>query len=255
MARLIFALLCLLSPAVYAADPLTLTADTALEWHRDQQKIIARGNVTAIQGESKIQSALMTADYTEGGDKNKFLPKTLRAENDVRISTPDGTAYGDVALYDIGQKNATLTGENLRLESDNFKLEANDRFSYNIQSGNLSAHGRAKLTQTTDKTTNTIEADSLTAHFIKTAGKNRDLEKMTATGNVIITTPTEVITGDQGFYNKQTNQAELRGNVKILRGPNELTGSLASIDLVTNISTLSGGANNKGQVSGVFYPE
>lgn len=245
-----------LAHIAHANEPLKITADKALEWHRDQQKIIARGNVIATQGDASIRSHVMTATYEQGKGDNKFLPQTLRAENNVRISTPDGTAFGDVAIYNVKNDMATLTGSDLRLEADNFKLSAADKFEYFVKEGKLAASGRAKLTQENEDGNNVIEADQLTARFIDEGGSNeRQLEKMEAIGNVVITTPTETITGDEGFYNKLTNKAELSGNVKIMRGANVLEGAIANVDLNTNISTLSGGPENNGRVSGVFYPE
>lgn len=239
------------------AEPLEISADKSLEWHRDQLKIIARGNAKASQGDASISSTLMTATYKEGEKENKFLPQTLTAEQNVVIKTADGKAYGDKAVYKISNKTATLTGKNLKLVSENMTLTARDKFQYNIDAGMLSATGRAKLLQVTDKGDNTIEADSLSAIF-DTQGsdtRNRDLKRMEASGNVIITTPTETIRGDKGFFNKQTNVAELSGNVKVIRGQNTLTGELATVDLNTNISTLSGGSEGTGRVTGVFYPE
>ncbi len=240
----------------FAKEPLKITADDTLEWHRDRQEIIARGNVIASQGGASIESATMTATYKEGQKENKFLPQTLRADKNVRVKTPDGTAYGDQALYDISTETATMTGATLRLESDNFELTATEEFKYFVNDGKLLATGRAKLVQSTDDGENSIEADQLIANFIENSeDQDRQLEKMEAVGNVIITTPTEVISGDKGFYNKMTNKAELSGNVKIIRGQNALEGALASVDLTSNISTLSGGDGNGGRVSGVFYPE
>lgn len=259
MARLSFALcffcLSFIALPVLAAEPLEIKADKALEWHRDDQKIIARGNVSATQGDASIRSNLMTATYEEGEKENKFIPQTLRAEQNVRIKTPDGTAFGDVATYDIKKKVAKLSGKKLRLEADNLVLSAKKEFRYNIAKGRLYAVGDAKLTQKTKEGSNTLQADTLSARFVRHNGRNRQLERMEANGSVIITTPTETITGDKGFYNRITNQAELSGNVKVIRGPNTLQGELATVDLNTNISTLSGGESGSSQVTGTFYPE
>jgi len=252
-----FIFLCLLAfCGVAQAEPLEITADKVLEWHRDQQKIIARGHAKASQGESSLSADLMTATYLEGEKENKFLPKTLIAEKHVVIQTADGKAYGDKAVYDIKNKTATLTGTDLKMISKNMVLTAQDRFEYQIELGKLSAIGRAKMVQATDKGDNTIEADTLSASFQKNSDKNkRELERMDATGNVIITTPTEIIKGDEGFFNKITNIAELSGNVSVVRGQNVLEGDLATVDLNTNISTLSGSKTEDGRVRGVFYPE
>jgi lipopolysaccharide export system protein LptA len=70
---------------------------------------------------------------------------------------------------------------------------------------------------------------------------------------VKITTPTEVLTGDYGIYKAETNTAEVKGNVKIVRGPNTLEGDRAQVDLNTNVSSMFGGEGT-GRVKAVFFP-
>ena len=52
-------------------------------------------------------------------------------------------------------------------------------------------------------------------------------------GGVTIKTPDETLTGDSGYYNAKTNTAEVKGNVKIIRGPNTLEGARAKLNMTT----------------------
>jgi lipopolysaccharide export system protein LptA len=83
----------------------------------------------------------------------------------------------------------------------------------------------------------------------------RELDTLEATGNVIIKTGAETVTGSYGIYRAATNKAELTGGVTIKRGENILQGARAEVDLNTNTSRMFGGAGGQqGRVRGVFYP-
>jgi lipopolysaccharide export system protein LptA len=102
----------------------------------------------------------------------------------------------------------------------------------------------------------------------------RVLDNLEAFGNVVIVTPTERITGAYGIYRAGSNKAELKGGVKITRGPNVLEGERAEVDMTTNISKIFGAPTSEqapakvggaltgspnvqtggGRVRGVFYP-
>ena len=241
--------------APLAATPLELSAQKTLEWHRDDHKITAAGNVKITQGDISLSCDQVSATYRDGAKQNKFLPQLLTAQKNVIITSPDGTAYGDQVVYNVPDQKAVMTGESLRMISGDMILYAAGKFEYQTQKGELSASENVRLVQTTKETTNTLTADHMTAFFGKEsddAGKKRILQRLEASGNVVITTPTETISGQQGVYHKAQNTAELSGNVRIVRGENTLEGDHATVDLNTNISTLSGGT---GRVKGVFFPE
>jgi lipopolysaccharide export system protein LptA len=68
-----------------------------------------------------------------------------------------------------------------------------------------------------------------------------EISKLNATGHVIITTKTQVITGDSAKLNIKTNSLEVYGNVKVVQGKTVLRGPKLTADLNTNKTLMSGG--------------
>jgi lipopolysaccharide export system protein LptA len=236
--------------------PLEITADGTLEWHRADRKMIARKNARATQGDNSITAQTLTAVYTDKSSK-KFDIQKITAENNVTIISGDAIITGDHALYDLISAEARMTGKTLSMRASNARLFANDYFSYNTKSGRLSAVGTARLEQTNENgEVTTLRADRLDADLTTNAQDKRTLKQLKAQGSVTITTPTEIITGQNGVYNAVTQKAEISGHVVIKRGPNLLQGARADVDLQTNISRIHGDTSPSShtRVRGVFYP-
>jgi lipopolysaccharide export system protein LptA len=85
------------------------------------------------------------------------------------------------------------------------------------------------------------------------SAKASRLEKLEAKGHVVLVTQTDIVTGDEGVYNPNTNQATVLGNVRITRGDNQLDGARAEVDMATGISRLFAAPNEK--VRGLFTPQ
>jgi lipopolysaccharide export system protein LptA len=77
-----------------------------------------------------------------------------------------------------------------------------------------------------------------------------DATDLDAKGNVTITTPKEVITGDWAKFNPQTNKLVVGGKVKLVQGATVLTGNKLDADLDTDRMQMSGG-----RVKGSFLPK
>jgi len=230
-------------------QPLEITADETLEWHRNTRQYIARGNVIVKQGEVTIFADILTADYRETG-VSAFEIFRLTADGNVRILSQGNTATGQRAVYDVDRGVAVMTGNNLSLRSPDQSVTARDSFEYWITEGRLKAIGAARVLRGED----ILEADNVSARFTEDATGTRQLQNLGAEGNVKITTPTEILTGRRGTYTASTNIAALTGNVKIARGPNVLEGESAEVNLTTNVSKMKGNPAQGGRVRGVFYP-
>lgn len=242
-------------------QPLEITADDTLEWHRDSQQYIARGHVVARQGDVTIKADILTADYRDKDGKN-FDIYRLTAAGHVIIESRGNNAYGDKAVYNVDQGVAVMTGDDLRMVSSDKgttqTLTARDSFEYWVNAGRFNALGGAKIIHGAD----ILTADSMTAWLVEGADGKQALDRVEAYNNVVITTPTEVLRGDKGVYSAKTNIAEMQGSVRIERGPNILEGARAEIDLTTNVSKMHGGSavgatgtsGGDTRVRGVFYP-
>lgn len=231
-------------------EPLEITADQTLEWHRNDLQFIARGNVKTVQGDVSILADTQTALYRETASSD-FDIYRLTADGQVRIISNGSTAQGDMATYDVDKGVAVLTGKDLKLTTPERTLTARDSIEYFVTQGKLIAIGDAVVTEQKNR----IRADRMTALF-KTDPRTgqRRVDTMSATGNVIITTPDEVLKGDRGTYDAKTNIARLIGHVTITRGPNVLSGESAEVNLTTNVSKMHGGGATGGRVSGRFFP-
>lgn len=230
---------------------LEISADKALEWNRTAKTYTARGNAEAAQGNLKITSDLMVASYLD--ESNSSDIREVTATGNVVLVSPPYTAYGEKAVYDIPGGRALLTGENLRIEGNGEKLTARDSIVYDRLQNRIETAGGATVTRGTDMLT----ADSLSAALgVDAEGKQR-IETVTAEGNVIITTPRDVLTGSRAVYNLVSQSVELTGQVILAQGKNRLEGTRATLDLKTGVSRLFADAGKKanGRVRGVFYPK
>jgi lipopolysaccharide export system protein LptA len=256
-------LMALLIPVVAQAadqpsEPLKISAQKALEWHRNDRQYVAMGDVIATQGATTIKADKLIADYTDGGvsgKKGNAITKLTAVGNVVISSGVGNQAFGDHAVYDLATKQAVMTGQNLKLVTPEQTITATDKFEYWTDEGRLTATGNAVVVQADD----TLRANVVSAWFNDAPdGPDKGSRVMTraeAVGGVIITTPTETVTGSSGVFERFSQLATLQGPVKIVRGPNVLNGVSASIDLATNISTLYGDKKSGGRVTGVFFPD
>jgi len=64
------------------------------------------------------------------------------------------------------------------------------------------------------------------------------IDVINALGGVTITTPTDVVRGQEGVYNVRTEIATIMGRVRITRGENQLNGDYAEVNLATGVSRL-----------------
>jgi lipopolysaccharide export system protein LptA len=246
-------------------QPIEITATETVEWLRDQKQYIARKDVIVKQGAMEIHSDLLTADYREGAQSSTEIWQ-LTAEGNVQVKDETTTAYGDKGVYDVPKGVAVLTGGNLRLVSPDQTVTATERMEYYANERMAKAIGNATVVRAEDK----LQANVLTAYFkdesaqpaatakAKPAGGplggGGNIDRLEADGNVVITTPTEKITGSKAVYRAATNTAEITGKVRLVRGENVLEGARAEVNLTTNVSKMFGSKTENGRVRGVFFP-
>jgi len=226
------------SPVNQGSNPIEVTAENHLEWRRGEKLFIAKGNAKAIQADTSIEADTLRANYTEGANKKGLEINEFGANGTVILTSADNKAYGDYATYNIPKSYAEMTGSNLRLTSPSQTLTATDRFEYWVDDGRLIATGNVKVTRPKPdgSGTDTIQSAEMIA-TLRTINGKRAVDTLEAKDNVIITTPTEKITGAYAIYKKTSNRIEMKGNV-----------------INTNISKIFGGNTPTNRVRGVFYP-
>ncbi len=249
--------------------PIEVTAQESLEWNRTEQVYIARKDAIAKQGTTELHGDTLIAKYTDqpkdpaSGKKGGTTISRIDAQGNVLIISDGSRATGQQGYYDVASGFSELTGNNLKLQTATDTVTCTDKMTYDAGKNEMNAYGNARAVRGDD----VLTADRLIGRFKKDieTGESK-LDQLEAIGNVVITTPTDVMRGDRGIYRTGTNVATITGNVRIDRGDNVITGARGEVDMNTNISRIFGGGDPAGapasadgtapdtRVRGVFYP-
>jgi lipopolysaccharide export system protein LptA len=248
-------LLCLSSAGAFAADKkdtapqaIEIEADNGIEWVRDKQMYIAKGNARAARGDAQIFADQLTAYYRDEakGEKSKKDGQDIfrvDADGHVRVVSKENKAFGDKAVYHVDQAVFVLVGDSLRLDTNRAKITARDSLEYWETRQLAVARGGAIAVSGESR----IKADILTAH-INEAGQG-EIKQIDAFGNVVVSTRNVIARGAEGVYNPASSIATLCGGVKITRGGDQLNGECAEVNLKSGKSRLIGG---KSRVKGLL---
>lgn len=284
-------LLLLLAPAAARAQaidmsrggPVEVTARDGMEWRQNEQMVIARGDARAVRGDVTVTADRLVARYRKkagaaqvpseqqpgvSADTGSNEIYRLEAEGNVRIFTATDLAVGDRAVYDIDQAVLVLTGDALKLTTPQQVLTAQDSMEYWSQK--QMAVGRGDATVTTNDGRR-LSADTLVGYTTDpNAGRatpartgparpaadpvlaSGKLQRVEGFGNVEVRTQAETVRAERGVYVPDSGIARLAGNVRITRGPNQLNGEEALVNMATGVSTLSRAPG--GRVQGLVVP-
>jgi lipopolysaccharide export system protein LptA len=206
--------------------PLEITADGTLEWLQDARAYVARKNAVATRGPSTVHADTLTAFYRESPkDAKKPAPEHKKgdpsdadpgqiwrviAEGGVKIENNGRTAYGDRAVYDVDKKVVVLTGGDLKVITPIETVTAKDSIEYWEDTETAVARGQALARKRED----TLAGDVLVAHFTKDEKGSTSLHQVEGFGNVVITTPKDVVRGAHGTYDMRTRRATIAGPAK-----------------------------------------
>lgn len=253
----------------------TVDADRLIAFYRKKAGTGSKSQATANQPQANGEhaehpAAAGPADVTgvDNGDNEIYR---LEAIGHVVITTPTDRAQGDKAVYDLDRAVLVLTGNNLRLATPSDVLTARDDVEYWSARHMAVARGDAVVIT---KDNRRLSADVLVGYTVpqdanaakptpasapahQTPGNDPleasgKLQKVEAFGHVVVSTPTDVVTGDRGVYVPDTGIAVLMDNVRITRGQNELAGSEAEVNVKTGVSRLI--AAPTGKVEGLLVP-
>ncbi len=175
----------------------------------------------------------------------------------MHIKSPRQEAFGDKVVYDVDKQVAVLTGNNLRMVTPTEVITARDSLEYYRDRQLAVARGNARAVQTRNNEKNELSGDVITGTFAEDQTGELKMQRIDAKGNVVLTTPRDVVQGSEGTYNVKDNTATISGNVKITRGDNQLNGGSAFVDMNTGISRLAAarpGDPQGGRVRGLFVP-
>lgn len=227
--------------------PIEIDADNSIEWRQEAQAYIAQGNAKAKQGDVVILADRLTAYYKKLKPGGMQIWR-LDADGNVRIVSPRQKAFGTKGVYDVTKGIFVLTGTP-RLITETEQISASKSLEFWEKKSIAIARGNA-IAVKGDKT---LRADVLTALFQKTQSGKNEVVRVDAYDNVSIRSPKEVIRSKRGIYNTKTGIVILHGGVKITRGPDQLNGDSAEVNLNTGVSRLL--STGKRKVRGLFGPK
>jgi lipopolysaccharide export system protein LptA len=234
-------------------EPLEINADEGIEWRRNEQTYVARGNASAARGDIAIYADVLIAHYLSGTGGGSEIDR-IDAEGNVRIVSPTETIYGDRGAYDVINGVLVLVGEDLRLVGEKDLITARDSLEYWEKKKIAVARGDAEASREDKR----IKADVLTAYFEPSETDDLQLTKVDAFGNVRVITATEFARGDRGVYYVDREFATLSGAVKITREENQMNGEYAEVDMASGVSRLLAappGSKGASRVRGLIVPK
>lgn len=230
-------------------EPIEIEAQNGIEWVQEPGQesgyYKAVGDAVAKQGTMNIRSDELTAHYRPGPEGGQDMYR-IDADGAVVVNQNNTNAYGDRGAYHMEKQVAVLVGDDLKLVDPQATITAEESLEFWNSRNVAVARGDAVLV-TEDKV---MKAGVMTA-FIKqnaSTGEN-EVQRIDATSGVHISTPTDIITGQEGVYDLPREIATLCGNVKITRGANQLNGDCAEVNMKTGRSKLLG---NSGKVKGLI---
>ncbi|AWK86204.1 hypothetical protein DEW08_08030 [Azospirillum thermophilum] len=229
-------------------QPVEINADQAIEWHQDVRAYVARGNASAKRNDSTVFADVLTAYYREVPGKGNEVFQLL-AEGNVRIISPNQQVFGDRGIYDVDKKIAVVTGSNLKLITQKDVVTARDSLEYYEDRELTVARGDALAVRGTDR----MRADVLIGRLRKMPDGSTQMERIDGSGNVVVTTATDVALSDKLVYSVADNTAVLIGNVKITRGDNQLNGEAAEMNMNTKVNRVISGPE-AGRVNALLIP-
>ena len=215
------------------SQPIEIDADQGIEWLSGEKVYLARGNANAKQGDFSMRADILKAFYRNTKSKKDEIYR-IEANGQVVIKNLVQNVFGEHGIYDLDRSLIVVSGKNLRLDTGKEIVRAEEGLEFWQRSKLAIARGNASAT----RKDRTIRANLLTVQFIEDINGNLTAKQIDAQGGVLITTPSEVIVGNEGVYNVIEELVTLSGNVKITRGENQLNGSMAEVNLQTGVSRL-----------------
>ncbi len=242
------------TPSSHDEGTLEVTSDRDLEWLQQDHAYVARGNAVAKRGTVTLMGDTMIAYYRPlnapaGPSKEKAAhPGAVQqsgfdsgnteiwrvvAEGHVHIISEDKDAWGDRAEYDKDKSVTVLTGAALKATTLEDTVTARDSLEYWQDQDMAVARGNAKIVKVNG---DTLAGDLIGGHFAKDAHGTSILKTIESKGNVVVTTATDVVHGDEGVYDLAAKHTVLFGNVSATHGQNIITGASADVNMDTGVS-------------------
>ena len=229
--------------------PIEIEAEAGIEWRRNEQLYIARGNATARRGDLTVVADTLSAHYRDksGGGSEIWQ---IEADGHVRLMSPGRTVTGGHAVYNLDTRILQVTGDNVGVQTGEEKLTAEQSLEYQEGPQIAIARGNATVIQAERQ----VRAEVMTGHFQRLADGKLDLVRLEADGGVEVKTADTYATSAKGNYDLTTDIMTLSGDVKVTNAGNQFNGEFAEVNVKTGVSRLLGSASGSGKVKSLIMP-
>ena len=232
-----------------ASGNIEIDAEQEIECRDNENVCIARGNARAKKGNIEVFGQELRLYFEKEGKERKI--KALEAIGGAVLKTPSSLVEADKLYYTVDNETLEATGENLFLQTPKYRLTAKEKLTYS----NLTHKGEAFKDAIFIEQDRKIFADMLIAYFIpdstqskkgeggplgKGGEKSLKLKKVEAKGNVIIDKPPKRAKCDEAWYDAETENAYLTGNVKLFEGESFAKGNKGLFNVKSGQAKLLG---------------
>lgn len=192
-------------------------------------------NITSPSGYHAVTSRV-TCDYNNG---------TVDSAESISIKGPAGNVdakglwisdKGNIILF---KKNVLAT---IHQKNEKIKLSSPEGARIDQVQSTLTTLGRT----TVYHQGNVLTADQIVAYY--THDRNNRIERVVATGHVLIENGKQKMTGEKGTYYPASRKIFMEGNVRLSQGEHHINGDQATLDLTTGESDLKAVGRIKGQI-------
>ena len=161
-----------------------------------------------------------------------------------------GTSAGDTTTINNTNRILGSHNSNAPVDVDADRIEVQDQADRAVFAGNVRARQGDM----------TLTAARVTVAYTRAAGANPQIQRMDATGGVVVTQPNQRASSSYAIYDLDRRLVTMVGNVVLNKNGNVVRGGRAVLDLNTNHATVDGsgvggGATTAapgGRVSGRF---
>ena len=208
----------------------------ALVYQDSERVLFEKDVVVKTTSGYTVNTKKVLCDYTQG---------TTDTDEHVSIVGPAGTIDSEGLLM-ADKGNSILFKKQVKA------VIYQEKEKINISSPNGAQIDQTERTVTTlGKTTvlhqgNTLKANKMVAFY--TNDKNKQIEKIVASGDVSIENGSQKMTGNEGTYYPETKIMFMLGNVALSQGKNVLKGDKATLNLITGENDLTAKERVKGQL-------